>query len=227
MIIIALGEAIIQMGAGAMDVHQPGVVASLVLGVLISATLWWSYFGLTAGAEKRLRQASGIERALLARDAYSYLHLLLVAGIVVFCRGRPRGDRPFWGSAGTFAPTCRDGWCRTVLPRGCRLPVARSPPAHRRSAGHRYCGPAYAAACYPHSGSHDTADSHSDRGPAAGMGAVATTPGWTRHCRKRPIDIKSVVSQPVWLTVSPNWSFGRVPSPRLQGATVAGASLLD
>jgi low temperature requirement protein LtrA len=86
-VIIALGEAIVELGTGGKDIQKPGVIACLVLGVLISATLWWTYFGLTSGAEQRLRHADGTERALLARDAYSYLHLLLVAGIVFFAVG--------------------------------------------------------------------------------------------------------------------------------------------
>jgi low temperature requirement protein LtrA len=55
--------------------------------VLISATLWWTYFGLTAGAEERMRRTSAVDRPRLARDAYSYLHLPLVAGIVFFAVG--------------------------------------------------------------------------------------------------------------------------------------------
>jgi low temperature requirement protein LtrA len=38
-------------------------------------------------ARTRLAQASGSERARLARDAYSYLHLPMVAGIVFFAFG--------------------------------------------------------------------------------------------------------------------------------------------
>lgn len=86
-IIIALGEAIVEMGAGATDLHRPEVVAALVLGVAIMATFWWTYFGLMSGAEQRLEQASGTDRARLARDAYSYLHLPLVAGIMLFAVG--------------------------------------------------------------------------------------------------------------------------------------------
>ena len=51
------------------------------------ATFWWTYFGLTSGAEQRLEQAHGLERAHLARDAYSYLHLPLVAGVMLFAVG--------------------------------------------------------------------------------------------------------------------------------------------
>ncbi|MDG4667238.1 low temperature requirement protein A [Mycobacterium sp. 236(2023)] len=87
-IIIALGEAIIALGAGAIeDLHHPGVLTAVILGVLITGTLWWTYFGLTTGAEERLRLTPAGERAQLARDAYSYLHLPLVAGIVFFALG--------------------------------------------------------------------------------------------------------------------------------------------
>ena len=84
-IIIALGEAVVGLGTGASEhLQQPVVLAAAVLGVLIAASLWWTYFGLTAGAEQRLKDADGPERARLARDAYGYLHLPLVAGVAFF-----------------------------------------------------------------------------------------------------------------------------------------------
>jgi low temperature requirement protein LtrA len=42
---------------------------------------------LSSGAQQRLEQATGTERAHLARDAYSYLHLPLVASIMLFAVG--------------------------------------------------------------------------------------------------------------------------------------------
>ncbi|KAA0092810.1 low temperature requirement protein A [Mycolicibacterium sp. P1-18] len=86
-IIIALGEAVVELGSGANDLHRPEVIVALILGVAINATFWWTYFGLSSGAQKRLEQAVGTERAHLARDAYSYLHLPMVAGIVLFAVG--------------------------------------------------------------------------------------------------------------------------------------------
>lgn len=86
-IIIALGEVVVELGAAATDLRQFEVIATLVLGVAIMATFWWTYFGLTEGAQQRLEQATGTERAHLARDAYSYLHLPLVAGIMLFAVG--------------------------------------------------------------------------------------------------------------------------------------------
>lgn len=86
-IIIALGLAITELGAGATDLHRLEVVTALVLGVAIMATFWWTYFGLTGGAQQRLERATGTQRAQLARDAYSYLHLPMVAGITLFSVG--------------------------------------------------------------------------------------------------------------------------------------------
>ncbi len=86
-IIIALGEVVVELGGAARDLGRWEVIAALVLGVAVMATFWWTYFGLTSGAQQRLEQATGAERAHLARDAYSYLHLPLVAGIMLFAVG--------------------------------------------------------------------------------------------------------------------------------------------
>ncbi|HEV7875165.1 MAG TPA: low temperature requirement protein A [Nocardioides sp.] len=87
-IIIALGETIVRVGIGASQhVNRWGVIAAVILAVLISGQLWWSYFGLTRAAVARLMTTHGDQRARLARDAYSYLHLLIVAGIVLFAMG--------------------------------------------------------------------------------------------------------------------------------------------
>ena len=85
-VIIAIGESIVAVGVGAAGVPLgAGVVTAAVLGIAIAATLWWSYFDWwTIVAENRIAQATGATRAALARDMYSYLHLPLVAGIVLF-----------------------------------------------------------------------------------------------------------------------------------------------
>ena len=44
--IIALGESIVQVGVGAHgDATRPSLLVGVALGVLISAGLWWAYFG--------------------------------------------------------------------------------------------------------------------------------------------------------------------------------------
>jgi low temperature requirement protein LtrA len=88
-IIIALGESIVALGVGAdsLGVHT-GVVVGVALGLTVAACLWWAYFDVVAAvAERKLREAGTEARARLARDSYSYLHLPMVAGIVIFAFG--------------------------------------------------------------------------------------------------------------------------------------------
>jgi low temperature requirement protein LtrA len=88
-VIIALGESIVAIGVGAAG--QPlngGEIAAALLGIVVVAALWWSYFDwVIFVGEARLAEASGTVRAALARDLYSYLHLPMVAGIVLFALG--------------------------------------------------------------------------------------------------------------------------------------------
>ena len=88
-VIIALGESIVAIGVGASGLTlDPGVILASVLGVALAAALWWAYFDLVMlVAERRLSAAKGAERARLARDSYSYLHLPMVAGIIFVALG--------------------------------------------------------------------------------------------------------------------------------------------
>jgi low temperature requirement protein LtrA len=88
-VIIALGESIVAVGIGASGLAlELDVVTAALLGVAVAAALWWSYFDWVAiVAARRLGEASGAARARLARDAYSYLHLPMVAGVVLFALG--------------------------------------------------------------------------------------------------------------------------------------------
>jgi low temperature requirement protein LtrA len=88
-VIIALGESIVAIGLGVakLPISAPIVVASL-LGLALAGAIWWAYFDVGALiAERALRRAEGEQRARLARDAYSYLHLPMVAGIVLLALG--------------------------------------------------------------------------------------------------------------------------------------------
>jgi low temperature requirement protein LtrA len=88
-IILALGESIVAIGVGAAGLPlDAGVIAAALLGVTIAGALWWSYFDwVVFVAQARLAEATGARRAALARDVYSYLHLPMVAGIVLFAFG--------------------------------------------------------------------------------------------------------------------------------------------
>jgi low temperature requirement protein LtrA len=87
--IVALGESIVAIGVGAAGLPlDTGLIAAALLGIVVVASLWWSYFDwVSFVAQARLAQATGPERAVLARDLYSYLHLPMVVGIVLFALG--------------------------------------------------------------------------------------------------------------------------------------------
>lgn len=85
-VIIAIGESLIAIGLGG-EVSGLGaeVVAAAVLGFVVAASLWLAYFDFfTIRAQQLLTDRSGAERALLARDIYSYLHFPMVAGVLLF-----------------------------------------------------------------------------------------------------------------------------------------------
>jgi low temperature requirement protein LtrA len=88
-IIIALGESVVAIGAGAGNEVDAGIAVAAVLGIVVAAALWWLYFDVVAlVAERRLTNAAeGRERNEIARDSFSYLHLPMVAGIVLVALG--------------------------------------------------------------------------------------------------------------------------------------------
>ncbi|MDX6592593.1 MAG: hypothetical protein QOJ13_1789 [Gaiellales bacterium] len=87
--IIALGESLISIGVGAQGLDVTvGLLAVASLGVAVVTALWWTYFDVVAiVAEWRLTNALGGEQQALARDSYSYLHLPMVAGVILFAVG--------------------------------------------------------------------------------------------------------------------------------------------
>jgi low temperature requirement protein LtrA len=88
-VIIALGESIVAIGVGVTDlpISWPILIASL-LGLAVSTALWWIYFDATVRYGERALEAEPPEtRPKLARDAYTFLHLPMVAGIVLLALG--------------------------------------------------------------------------------------------------------------------------------------------
>ncbi len=86
-VIICLGESVVAIGVGA--TNEPlnaSLIAAVALALLITVGLWWIYFDRFAAiAEGRLREHD--DAVLAGADAYSYLHLLLVAGIIISAVG--------------------------------------------------------------------------------------------------------------------------------------------
>ena len=86
-IIIALGESIVVTGATAADAGLSStVVLCLGIAFLETAALWWLYFGAVA-ERSRLVMSTCEDPGRLARDAYTYLHAPIVAGIIAVAVG--------------------------------------------------------------------------------------------------------------------------------------------
>jgi low temperature requirement protein LtrA len=82
-IIIALGESIVVTGATASSSEfDPAIGTSLMVAFATSAALWWLYFDEVGWRAQRFLSQAG-DSGRLARDAYTYLHTPIVAGIIV------------------------------------------------------------------------------------------------------------------------------------------------
>ena len=88
-VIIAIGESMFAMGIGARGTSlDAGVIAAAVLGLAVATSFWLAYFDFfQLRAEQLLRERSGLDRVALARDIFTYIHLPMVAGIVLFAFG--------------------------------------------------------------------------------------------------------------------------------------------
>lgn len=88
-VLIALGETILSMGLGSSYLYFSFTLfVSIVLGLAIVITLWWSYFDKdTILAEDYMLQASPEKRARLAMHAYWHAHLIMISGIVISAAG--------------------------------------------------------------------------------------------------------------------------------------------
>ncbi len=88
-LIIALGESIVAIGLGASGALDLGIGTAAVLGIFLASALWWAYFDVVALiSARRLGEAEvGRIQNELARDSYSYIHLLMIAGVVLIALG--------------------------------------------------------------------------------------------------------------------------------------------
>jgi low temperature requirement protein LtrA len=97
-LIIALGESIVAIGVGAEAGVDAGVVLAATLGIGVAAAVWWLYFDVIALlSEHHLATIPpGRERNELARDAYSYLHFPMIAGVVLAALGLKKTIADVW-----------------------------------------------------------------------------------------------------------------------------------
>ena len=88
-VLIALGESVVSIGAGAAEVPVGWtLVSAIVLGLALAAALWWTYFDRDdVRAEHAMSKASGAVRAKLALYAFYHAHLVMIVGIVLAAAG--------------------------------------------------------------------------------------------------------------------------------------------
>jgi low temperature requirement protein LtrA len=85
-VIIAIGESLVAIGLGARDTRLgASVIVAAVLGLVVVTSFWLAYFDFfQIRGRQLLADRSGTDRTGLARDLYTYLHLPMVAGVVLF-----------------------------------------------------------------------------------------------------------------------------------------------
>jgi low temperature requirement protein LtrA len=85
-VIIAIGESLVAIGVGARSTGLgASVIVAAVLGFVVAASFWLAYFDFfTIRVQQLLTDRSGTTRIALARDAFTYLHLPMIIGIVLF-----------------------------------------------------------------------------------------------------------------------------------------------
>jgi len=87
-VIIAIGESIVAIGTGLGGELDAGTIVAALVGLVLAFGIWWAYFDVVAiVAERRFREAVGMRQLHIARDSYSYLHLPMIAGIVLIALG--------------------------------------------------------------------------------------------------------------------------------------------
>jgi low temperature requirement protein LtrA len=135
LIIVALGESVAAIGITASHQHVTGsLVAAAVLGLALTACLWWAYFGTGDDdhAERAFTDADPGQRPGLALSAYFYAHIPMLLGVVAMAAGvlltigratqpHPVGQA-FALSGGVALFLAGDAWFRATLRIGTPWP---------------------------------------------------------------------------------------------------------
>jgi low temperature requirement protein LtrA len=112
-VLLALGESVVAIGVGAASLHlDASVIVASVLAVGIGLGLWWHYFHhLSTKTEQIVARKLGAERAKIATETYTFLHFLLIAGIVIVALGieTTMHEVTGWHALGWFAACALGG----------------------------------------------------------------------------------------------------------------------
>lgn len=110
-VIVALGEVIVAIGVPVATALEEGqglsamTVTALVAAGVFAGIVWWSYFDRPQPAlEHHAAQLDERDRPRFSRDAYTYAHAPLVAGVILAAAGleeitlHPGDPTPWWQS---------------------------------------------------------------------------------------------------------------------------------
>jgi low temperature requirement protein LtrA len=83
-VIIALGESLIVSASVVVEAERTTELVIVgISAVAVTCLLWWTYYGWFKDAiEHRMTELRGAQQSTYARDAYSFLHLPLIGGVV-------------------------------------------------------------------------------------------------------------------------------------------------
>jgi low temperature requirement protein LtrA len=127
LVLIAIGESVVATGIGARGLTiDLRLVITAVLGLLLSAGLWWTYFGDGGEpVERAFRAATGPRRVRLAFLGFGYAHYAMLLGVVLAAVGlRVAVADPDAAlstghaltlAGGTALFVIADGWFRSLL----------------------------------------------------------------------------------------------------------------
>ena len=90
LIIITFGEAVVAVGIGVAGLPlTTGLATAALLGLALSAVLWWAYFGTgdDEAAQHSMRGAPAAERPVMALNGYFYAHIPMLLGVISLAAG--------------------------------------------------------------------------------------------------------------------------------------------
>ncbi len=110
-VIIAIGESLVAIGLGSRETTLGAAeIVAAVLGFVVATSFWLAYFDFfPIRGRQLLTDRSGPERIAFARDVYTYLHLPMIAGIVLFAYAMKVTLAHVHDDLGTIAAICLCG----------------------------------------------------------------------------------------------------------------------
>jgi low temperature requirement protein LtrA len=92
-VIVAIGESVVAIGIGASGLAvNLELIAAALVGLLLSACLWWTYFaGEEDRVERALANAPRARRPRLALNAFGYWHMPILLGIIAIAFALKKG----------------------------------------------------------------------------------------------------------------------------------------